>query len=74
MSSDELAHRAWHLAGHAHGALGMNLSVHLLSLDGFSEEDLAQRGEAQCLDEGTMVLFPPVARNTGTLFGAPIME
>ncbi len=56
--SAEPEHRAWHLAGHAYAATMFGFSVHQLSLDGFSDADLAERGDAQCLDEGTMIHVP----------------
>ncbi len=49
---------AWHVAGHAYAATMCKFPVHRLSLDGFSEADLADRGDAQRLDEWTMVRLP----------------
>ena len=54
----ELENRAWHVAGHAYAATMCEFPVHKLSLDGFSESDLADRGNAQRLDEWTMVRVP----------------
>lgn len=51
-------HLAWHVAGHAYAATMCGFPVHKLSLDGFSEADLADRGEAQCLDPCTMIRIP----------------
>jgi hypothetical protein len=51
----ERENRAWHVAGHAYAATMCGIPVHKLSLDGFSESDLADRGDAQRLDEWTMV-------------------
>ena len=39
-------HLAWHVAGHAYAATMCGFPVHKLSLDGFSEADLADRGDA----------------------------
>lgn len=51
----ERENRAWHVAGHAYAATMVGCPVQKLSLDGFSEADLQDRGNAQCLDEWTMV-------------------
>lgn len=51
-------HLAWHVAGHAYAATMWGFPVHKLSLDGFSEADLADRGTAQCLDACTMIRIP----------------
>lgn len=51
-------HLAWHVAGHAYAATMCGFSVHKLSLDGFTEADLADRGEAQRLDPCTMICIP----------------
>ena len=46
-------HLAWHVAGHAYAATMCGFPVHKLSLDGFTEADVANRGDAQCLDPCT---------------------
>ena len=51
-------HLAWHVAGHAYAATMWGFPVHKLSLDGFTEADLANRGEAKCLDPCTMICIP----------------
>ena len=51
-------HLAWHVAGHAYAATMCGFPVHKLSLDGFTEADLADRGEARRLDPCTMVCIP----------------
>ena len=56
--SAERENRAWHIAGHAYAATMCGIPVHKLSLDGFSEADLKDRGDAQMLDEWTL-LRPP---------------
>ena len=43
-------HLAWHVAGHAYAATMWGFPVHKLSLDGFTEADLEERGDAQRLD------------------------
>lgn len=49
---------AWHVAGHAYAATMWGFPVHKLSLDGFTEADLADRGDAQRLDPCTMICIP----------------
>ena len=51
-------HLAWHVAGHAYAATMWDFPVHKLSLDGFTEADLADRGDAQRLDPCTMICIP----------------
>jgi len=51
-------HLAWHVAGHAYAATMWGFPVHKLSLDGFTEDDLADRGDAQRLDPCTMICIP----------------
>ena len=51
-------HLAWHVAGHAYAATMWGFPVHMLSLDGFTEADLADRGDAQRLDPCTMICIP----------------
>ena len=51
-------HLAWHVAGHAYAATMWGFPVHKLSLDGFTEADLADRGDAQRLDPCTMICIP----------------
>ena len=51
-------HLAWHVAGHAYAATMCGFPVHKLSLDGFTEVDLADRGDAQRLDPCTMIRIP----------------
>ena len=51
-------HLAWHVAGHAYAATMYGFPVHKLSLDGFTEADLADRGDAQRLDPCTMICIP----------------
>ncbi len=51
-------HLAWHVAGHAYAATMWGFPVHKLSLDGFTEADLADRGNAQRLDPCTMICIP----------------
>ena len=53
--STERENRAWHIAGHAYAATMCGIPVHKLSLDGFSEADLEDRGDAQMLDEWTLL-------------------
>lgn len=64
--SAEREHRAWHLAGHAYAATMFGFSVHKLCLEGFSKADLAARGDARCLDEGTMIHVPVCWRPIGS--------
>ena len=51
-------HLAWHVAGHAYAATMWGFPFHMLSLDGFTEADLADRGDAQRLDPCTMICIP----------------
>lgn len=51
-------HLAWHVAGHAYAATMYGFPVHKLSLDGFTEADLADHGDAQRLDPCTMICIP----------------
>lgn len=51
-------HLAWHVAGHAYAATMCGFPIHKLSLDGFTEADLADRGDAQRLDPCTMICIP----------------
>jgi hypothetical protein len=51
-------HLAWHVAGHAYAATMWGFPVHKLSLDGFTEADLEERGDAQRLDPCTMISIP----------------
>ncbi|WP_437193937.1 hypothetical protein [Planctomicrobium sp. SH527] len=58
-------HLAWHVAGHAYAATMYGFPVHKLSLDGFTEADLANRGDAQRLDPCTMICIPEWATVPG---------
>jgi len=72
--SAERERRAWHLASHAYAATMYGFSVHKLSLEGFSAADLADRGDAQCLDEGTMIHVPVCPRPIGSFEHTLSME
>ena len=64
--SAEREHLAWHIAGHAYAATMCGFPVHKLSLDGFSEADLKDRGDAQMLDEWTLLRPPESPAPIGT--------
>ncbi len=56
----ERENHAWHIAGHAWAATEFTIQLHRVSLDGFSEADLASRGDARRLDATTMIVPPQV--------------
>ena len=72
--SAEREHLAWHIAGHAYAATMCGFPVHTLSLDGFSEADLKDRGDAQMLDEWTLLRPPESPATIGTYRHTLAME
>lgn len=65
---------AWHVAGRAYAATMYKFPVHKLSLDGFSEADLQDCGDAQRLDPWTMIRLPVSRGPVGTFHHTLTME
>ena len=59
-------HLAWHVAGHAYAATMWDFPVHKLSLDGFTEADLADRAKETASDWESKLrkMFPCTVRKS----------
>lgn len=73
MTSDR-EYRAKHIAGHAYAAIISGFAVHRLSIDGFSESDVEDRGNAQRIDPWTMLHIPTCAGGVGSYQHTLLME